>query len=40
MKKLIAVLALIATIGVPLATQTASAAMVSPSSSSFGSNGY
>jgi len=40
MKKLIAVLALIAAIGVPLSTQTVSAASVSPSSPAFGDNGY
>jgi hypothetical protein len=40
MKKLFVVLALIAAMGVPLAAQTASAATVSPSSSSFGDNGY
>jgi hypothetical protein len=40
MKKFIAVLALIAAIGVPLATLSVSAAPVSPSSPAFGDNGY
>jgi hypothetical protein len=40
MKKFIAVLALLTAFGVPLAAQTASAAPVSPASSSFGGNGY
>jgi hypothetical protein len=40
MKKFIAVLALLAAFGVPLAAQTASAAPVSPSSPAFGDNGY
>ena len=40
MKKFIAVLALLAAFGVPLATQTATAAPVSPSSRDFGGNGY
>jgi hypothetical protein len=40
MKKFIAVLALISLFGMPVLTQTASAAPVSPSSSSFGDNGY
>jgi hypothetical protein len=40
MRNFIAVLALISLIGVPMLTETASAAPVSPSSSSFGGNGY
>ncbi len=40
MKKFIAALALIALIAVPTLTLPASAADVSPSSSSFGENGY
>jgi hypothetical protein len=40
MRKFIAALALISLIAIPILTQTASAAPVSPSSSSFGSNGY
>jgi hypothetical protein len=40
MKKFIAALALISLIAIPTLTQTANAAPVSPSSSSFGSNGY
>jgi len=40
MKKFIAVLALLTAFGLPLAAQTASAATVSPSSQSFGDNGY
>jgi hypothetical protein len=40
MRKFIAALVLISLIAIPMLTQTASAAPVSPSSSSFGSNGY
>jgi hypothetical protein len=40
MKKFIAALALITLIAVPTLTVPASAASVSPSSSSFGDNGY
>jgi hypothetical protein len=40
MKKLIAVLALLAAFGVPLTAQTASAAPFSPATSAFGGNGY
>jgi hypothetical protein len=40
MRKFIAALALISLIAIPTLTQTANAAPVSPSSSSFGSNGY
>jgi hypothetical protein len=40
MKTLIAALALAALIAVPTFTQPANAAPISPSSSSFGSNGY
>ena len=40
MKKFIAALALITLIAVPTLTAPASAAEVSPSSSSFGANGY
>jgi Tfp pilus assembly protein FimT len=40
MKKFFAVLALVAMIAVPTFAQSASAATVSPSSSSFGDNGY
>jgi hypothetical protein len=40
MKKFVAVLALLAAFGVPLAAQTASAAPVSPASAAFGDNGY
>jgi hypothetical protein len=40
MKKLFAVLALVAMIVVPTLAQTANAAPVSPASSSFGDNGY
>jgi len=40
MKKFFAVLALVAMIAVPTLAQTANAATVSPSSSSFGDNGY
>jgi hypothetical protein len=40
MKKFIAALALISLIAIPSLTVTANAAPVSPSSFSFGSNGY
>ena len=40
MRKFIAALALISLIAIPTLTQTASATPVSPSSSSFGGNGY
>ena len=40
MRKFIAALALISLIAIPSLTVTANAAPVSPSSSSFGSNGY
>jgi len=40
MRKFIVALVLISLIASPMLTQTASAAPVSPSSSSFGSNGY
>jgi hypothetical protein len=40
MKTLIAALALAALIAIPTFTQLANAAPISPSSSSFGSNGY
>jgi hypothetical protein len=40
MKKLFAVLAVVTLIALPTFAQSVSAAPVSPSSSSFGSNGY
>jgi hypothetical protein len=40
MKRLIVALALMTAIAVPTFAQTANAALVSPSSSAFGDNGY
>jgi len=40
MKRLITVLAIVTLIAVPISVQSISAASVSPSSSSFGGNGY